>query len=124
MAVGAREAIGGNMRAFRTLPFLALFGCGFATADTFLIKSNDAGRTWVDIDPGPPDTNLALFGIGQATPGLYALTHAEPQSGGRLSISPDGGRTWQTRQTFPGYSFGPLGLLVAAVPAVDVFYMA
>jgi len=82
-----------------------LVGLGFATADTFLIKSTDGGRTWVDIEPGPPDPFLAWFRVDPQTSTIYALTQS--CSGGacsgpeqHLMVSDDGGQTWQTRQTF------------------------
>jgi uncharacterized protein (TIGR03437 family) len=107
---------------------LSLVGLGFATADTFLIKSTDGGRTWVDIDPGPPDPFLVWFRVDPQTSAVYALTQS--CSGGacsgpeqRLMVSDDGGQTWQTRQTF--LRDASLWFSLAATPSgPDTLYLA
>jgi uncharacterized protein (TIGR03437 family) len=104
-----------------------LVGLSFALADTFLIKSTDGGRTWVDIDPGPPDTFLAWFRVDPQTSDIYALTQS--CSGGacsgpeHLMVSGDGGQTWQTRQTF--LRDASLWFSLAATPTgPDTLYLA
>src|SRR5438128_8515805 len=85
----------------RIFSIFLLFGCSLVTADTFLIKSTDGGRTWTDIDPGPPYQLLLSLNVDPRTSALYALTRRDLGAEGRLLVSVDGGQTWQTRQSFP-----------------------
>jgi len=64
--------------------------------DTFLIKSTDGGRSWADIDPGPP--HLYVVGLKQdAASTLYALTgDRDPVDQYRVLASSDRGRSWRT----------------------------
>jgi len=114
-----------------TWPFLLVYllaGLGFVRADTFLIKSTDGGRTWFDIDPGPPDPNLVWFRVDPQTSAVYALTQS--CSGGACSgpkqhliVSDDGGQTWQTRQTF--LRDASVWFSLAATPtSPDTLYLA
>ena len=80
---------------------LLLFGASLSSADTFLVKSTDGGRTWVDIDPGPRHQLLDWFGADARASNLYVFTRRDLGAEGQLSVSSDGGRTWQIRQTFP-----------------------
>src|SRR5262245_57405147 len=104
------------MRILSILCAYLVLGCGLATADTFLIRSTDGGRTWTDIDPGPPYRYLAWFTVDPRTSGLYVLTQREgtahPSTEEHLLVSEDGGQTWQTRQNLTSAWF-PL----AAIPA-------
>src|SRR5262249_30554438 len=91
-------------------------------ADTFLIKSSDAGRTWVDIDPGPPHQLLDWLGTDPPNSNLYVITRRDAGSEGQLSVSSDGGRTWEVRQTFPAETSWTIR---AAGPGVsDTLYVA
>jgi uncharacterized protein (TIGR03437 family) len=106
----------------RILWIFLLFGCGLATADTFLIKSTDGGRTWVDIDPGPPYQLLASFNVDPRTSVLYAVAQRDLGAEGRLLVSTDGGQMWQARQSFPPAASWRI---VAAGPVnPDTLYLA
>lgn len=79
--------------------------CSVATADTWLIKSIDGGRTWIDIDSGPPDQFLTWFSVDPNSSALYAVTRLDnpntnPLTEQHLRVSHDGGQTWQVQQTF------------------------
>jgi hypothetical protein len=106
----------------RVLIVLLLLGCGVATADTFLIKSTDGGRTWVDIDPGPPDQLLASLNVGPHTSVLYAVTRRNFRAEGSLLVSADGGQTWEARHSFPPAVL--LLYLTAGAVSPDMFYLA
>ena len=112
---------------WRSLLVYLLFGLGLATADTFLIKSTDGGRTWDDIDPGPPDSFLVWFRVDPQSSFLYALTQdtfptVSPEQQ-HLLASDDGGQTWQTRQTFPRNA--SFWFSLAATPtSPDTLYLA
>jgi uncharacterized protein (TIGR03437 family) len=100
---------------------LLLFGCGFATADSFLIKSTDGGRTWVDIDPGPPYQLLTSLNVDPRTSVLYAVARRDFAAEARLLVSTDGGETWQARQSFPP----AVSWILAAGPVnPDTLYLA
>jgi uncharacterized protein (TIGR03437 family) len=85
----------------RIFSIFLLFGCGLATADSFLIRSTDGGRTWTDIDPGPPYQLLASFHIDARTSALYALPQTDLHTDGHLLVSADRGQTWQIPQSLP-----------------------
>jgi len=84
----------------RVLTVLLLLGAGLASADTLLIKSADGGRTWTDIDPGPPHQLLDWLSVDPGTSILYALHRRDLGAEAQLLVSADGGRTWQVRQNF------------------------
>ena len=121
-----RRGIRNVIPTWRFLFAYLLVGLGFATADTFLIKSTDGGRTWVDIDPGPPDPFLIWFRVDPGTSSLYALTQDSSPSNSpeqHLLASDDGGETWETRQTFQRNAVFWLSL--AATPtSPDTLYLA
>jgi uncharacterized protein (TIGR03437 family) len=99
-----------------------LLSVRLSNADTFLIKSTDAGRTWLDIDPGPPHQLLDWLGTDPRTSNLYVITRRDSGSEGQLSVSSDGGRTWEVRQTFPAETSWTIR---AAGPGVsDTLYVA
>ena len=104
----------------RIFPVFLLFGCGLATADTFLIRSSDSGRTWTDIDPGPPYQLLDSLNIHARTSTLYTLLRTDLNSQAGLLISVDKGHTWQLRQSFPQAFFW--NILGALSP--DALYLA
>ncbi|MBI2684678.1 MAG: hypothetical protein HYX27_00065 [Acidobacteria bacterium] len=106
----------------RTLCFFLLFACGLATADTLLIKSIDAGRTWKDIDPGPPDQVLEWLKLDPRTSTIYALAQTYLGGAGHLLVSADGGLTWQNRQTFSAPGAG--GMLAAGPASTGTLYLA
>jgi hypothetical protein len=104
----------------RFLTILLLFGLGLAAAaDTLLIKSVNGGRTWTDIDPGPPHRFLHWLHIDSSNSTLYALTQQELGDEWHLLVM-DGGETWQIRQTFPRQ----VSLISAAAPSADTLYLA
>lgn len=84
----------------RVLTLFLLLGTGLANADSLLIKSADGGRTWTDIDPGPPHQLLQYLNVSPATSALYALTQTRLGGEMRLLVSTDGGQTWQNQQGF------------------------
>jgi len=102
---------------------LLLLGCGVATADTFLIKSTDGGRTWVDIDPGPPYQLLASFNVDPRTGVLYAVAQRDLSAEGYLLVSTDGGQTWQARQSFPPAATWNI-LVARGAVGQDTLYLA
>ena len=71
----------------RFLTVFLLFSAGLVAADTFLIKSVDAGRTWTDIDPGSPDRFLWWLQIDSRSSTLYALTQRDLGDEWHLSVS-------------------------------------
>ncbi len=106
----------------RFLTVFLLFGAGLTAADTFLIKSVDAGRTWTDIDPGSPDRFLEWLQIDSRSSTLYALTHRDLGDEWHLLVSMDGGQTWQIRQSFPREIYR---MSAAATPGTpDTLYLA
>jgi uncharacterized protein (TIGR03437 family) len=107
----------------RVLTVLLLLGCGVAAADTFLIKSTDGGRTWVDIDPGPPYQLLASFNVDPRTGILYAVAQRDGRSEGHLLVSTDGGQTWQARQSFPAAATWNI-LVAGGAVSPDTLYLA
>jgi photosystem II stability/assembly factor-like uncharacterized protein len=107
----------------RILMVFLLLGCGVAAADTFLIKSTDGGRTWVDMDPGPPYQLLASFSADPRTGILYAVAQRDHSPEGHLLVSTDGGQTWQARQSLsPVFARGFLVARAAVGP--DTLYLA
>src|SRR5215217_7381588 len=107
------------MRTFLIL----LFGCSLASADTFLIKSTDGGRTWIDIDPGPPYQLLASFSVDPRTSAIYAVAQRDLSAEGHLLVSTDGGLTWQARQSFPPYATWNI-LVARGAVSPDTLYLA
>jgi hypothetical protein len=71
------------------------------TANTFLMKSTDAGRTWTDLDPGSTDRYFERLEVDAYSSTLYALTRQDLEGEWHLSVSIDGGETWAVRQSFP-----------------------
>jgi photosystem II stability/assembly factor-like uncharacterized protein len=106
----------------RIFSIFLLFGCSLVTADTFLIKSTDGGRTWADIDPGAPYQLLLSLNVDPRTSGLYALTRRDLGAEGRLLVSADGGQTWQIRQSFPPAA--SWNIQVAGPVSPDTLYLA
>ena len=105
-----------------TSAILLLLTSGLAAADTFLIKSVNAGRTWTDADPGLTDRFLEWFQIDAGSSTLYALTHQDPAGEWHLSVSIDGGQNWRIRQTFPREIYR---IAAAAAPGTpDMLYLA
>jgi uncharacterized protein (TIGR03437 family) len=102
---------------------ISLLFCALATADTFLIKSTDGGRTWVDIDPGPPYQLLASFNVDPRTGVLYAVAQRDLSSEGHLLVSTDGGQTWQARQSFPAAATWNI-LVAGGAVSPDTLYLA
>ena len=102
----------------RILSALLLFGCGLAAADTFLIKSTDGGRTWADIDPGPPYQLLESLNVHPRTSAFYALAQTYLGAEQRLLVSTDRGQTWQARQSFPW------NVLASGPVSPDTLYLA
>src|SRR2546425_12075401 len=106
----------------RFLTIFLLLGVGWAAADTFLIKSVDAGKTWTDSDPGSPDRLLWWLQIDSRSSTLYALTQRDLGDEWHLLVSIDGGQTWQIRQSFPREVYR---ISAAAAPgAPDTLYLA
>ena len=105
----------------RFLTMFLLFSAGLVAADTFLIKSANAGRTWTDIDPGSPDRFLQWLQIDSGSSTLYALTQRDLGDEWHLLVSLDGGQTWQIRQTFPREIYR---ISAAASSAPDTLYLA
>jgi hypothetical protein len=78
--------------------FALLFGVELLFAGTPLIKSTDGGRTWLDIDPGPPHNGVVDLQIAGSH--IYALTVTRPADVGQprdFSVLSSGerGRTWR-----------------------------
>jgi hypothetical protein len=105
----------------RFLTMFLLLSAGLVAADTFLIKSVNAGRTWTDIDPGSPDRFLQWLQIDSRSSTLYALTHRDLGDEWHLFVSMDGGQTWQIRQSFPREIYW---ISAAAPGAPDTLYLA
>ncbi|MGH9722548.1 MAG: hypothetical protein ACRD8O_20240 [Bryobacteraceae bacterium] len=97
-----------------------MFACGFATADTFVIRSVDGGRTWTDIDPGPPHQLLRYLNVSPGTSALYALTQTRLGGETRLLVSNDDGQTWRNQQGFPE----SMQNLAAGPVSPDTLYLA
>jgi uncharacterized protein (TIGR03437 family) len=97
-----------------------LFVCGLATADTFVIRSVDGGRTWTDIDPGPPHQLLRYLNVSPGRSALYALTQTRLGGETRLLVSTDAGQTWQNRQGFRDSR----EILAAGPVGTDTLYLA
>src|SRR6266852_7465901 len=85
----------------RVLTVFLLLGASLANADTLLVKSTNGGRTWTDIDPGPPHQILEWLRVDPGTSNLYALTRRDSGAEGQLLVSVDRGQTWQAQQNFP-----------------------
>jgi len=106
------------------MPFLTLFlllSAGLSAADTFLIKSVDAGRCWSDIDSGPRDRFLWWFQIDSRNSTLYALTQRDLGDEWHLSVSTDGGQTWDIRQSFPRQIYS---ISATSAGEADTLYLA
>jgi uncharacterized protein (TIGR03437 family) len=88
------------------VPISALLFVNVVFAGTPLIKSTDGGRTWLDIDPGPPHQGIVELQIARDGSRLYALTVTRVQLGPNganlldrrdfsVLSSSDRGRTWE-----------------------------
>jgi uncharacterized protein (TIGR03437 family) len=110
-----------NSIAWRALGALAVFlrlGAGLAHADTLLIKSTNGGRTWTDVDPGPPSQLLYLLRLDPRTSNLFAITGTHPGSEDLL-VSVDGGQSWQPQFHLPANVGG-----VRAAVSPETLYLA
>jgi hypothetical protein len=105
----------------RLLTILLLCTAALPAADTFLIKSANAGRSWTDISADSPDRFLLGLQIDARSSTLYALTQRELADSWHLSTSTDGGQTWQIRQTFPAPVWN---LLAARSVSAQPLYLA
>lgn len=102
------------------LIIFALLGASVVSADTFLIKSVDGGRSWTDIDPGAPHQFLYWLRVDPRLSNLYALT---PRPlGGQLLVSTDRGQTWEARQNFQVLPAGPW--ISRAAASAGTIYLA
>jgi hypothetical protein len=84
----------------RVLMALVL-GLAPAWADTFLLKSVDGGRRWLDIDPGPPYHRLVLFQPAGSKPVAVVAGYPETDQKHFFLVSEDSGNTWQERLRLP-----------------------
>ena len=82
---------------------LMAFAIGSCHGETFLIKSTDGGKNWIDIDPGPPHLELLDLQVTADGSRLYALTATRLEKNPddrrrdiRVLTSSDGGRSWRT----------------------------
>ncbi|HZO55187.1 MAG TPA: hypothetical protein VFB63_20935 [Bryobacteraceae bacterium] len=105
----------------RLLAIFLLFAAGLAASGTFLIKSVNAGKSWTDIDPGSPDRFLWWLQIDSRSSTLYALTQRDLGEEWHLSVSVDGGQTWQISQSFPREIYW---ISATAPAAPDTLYLA
>ncbi|MGH9720797.1 MAG: hypothetical protein ACRD8O_11340 [Bryobacteraceae bacterium] len=112
----------------RRFVLFVLVGGSVASADTFLIRSTNGGRTWTDVDPGPPHEFLEWIRVDPATSNLYAFSRTGVR--GQLLVSTDRGQTWQARQSFAARIQDGTGLLTAlpwnfrAAAIPDTLYLA
>src|SRR6185369_10209483 len=104
----------------RILTVFLLLGACLPAADTLLVKSVDAGKTWTNVDPGPQDRFLQWFQIDSQGSNLYAVTQRELGDEWHLLASSDGGQAWQIRQSFPREIYW----VSAAAGVSDTLYLA
>jgi photosystem II stability/assembly factor-like uncharacterized protein len=109
----------------RFLTIFLLFSAALAAGDTFVVKSTNGGKTWVDVDPGAADRFLWWFQVDSHSSTLYSLTQRDLGEEWHLSVSIDGGQTWQIKQSFPHEIYRiPAAAATGTHDTADTLYLA
>lgn len=74
-----------------------IYGCGIWSAPAFIIKSDDGGNTWTNIDMSAYATALVDIEFSSADTGFVTGTANPASDGGIILYTTDGGQTWEEK---------------------------